>query len=626
MLIQNENGGLFFAILPCGNVRAPWQQAFRDTMKARNFTIRFMYGVEKSSYVYIVFGLCAEQRLNISSAGVGKALGKVFTKRHEKSSFISIVCLSSVNCNGGETWLALAIAHVACSRCAFRGGIGEFDTTKGDVGDSRVAFAVDYIRATSFPHALCGSLTGIVPEDAAARHDQITAELRAKNLPLPWGKSKTKWSAKLKTANVVSALFQASQKILDLLLRELAAYATTQHARLIMSTVEDKDTSGICLHAVFKFQTPIEPTKKFLAGCIEITKRLTMCTALSLAPLELVEGNLFACAAKASLDSDPSPIRDEMWAKYFPFPEPKQSPHKPHPPPPRQQPPPKPCSMEPLPPPPQMVPVKRGPAPQDPRLMSGGPSAKKAKVAQKEEEVVQARPMTRYLESQISEVVFEHGPGTEGYDQDADQLIKYVHEWFFEILDIEPESVPVHKDGIARVTLSNSTLFCLQLLADNMRRCGKAIYHASLSFKLAVTKMRNTIAEIHDDFNQAHEICRGLEPVINAFRFTAVDTSKDFEGIGAKHAPESCCVFVPLELPKPLLPEAIANMNEFNLVKRIYMDMQRAHDKLYEMRPNDGLLLVDWDKICRNVGELKDILHEGPSAARRCWISCAWRA
>lgn len=210
MVGQNENGGLFYAILPCGNVNAPWQQAFRSTMSARNFTVWFMYGVQKSSYVYVVFGLCAEKRLNISSAGVGKALGKIFTKKCEKTSFISIVCLSSVNCVGGETWLALALAHIACKRCACIGDLSEFDQAKGDIGSAHAAFAVDYIRATSFPLALCGSLNGLTPADAAERKEWITAALRAKNLPLPWGNPTDAWCPQRKRASVVSVLFQVS--------------------------------------------------------------------------------------------------------------------------------------------------------------------------------------------------------------------------------------------------------------------------------------------------------------------------------------------------------------------------------------------------------------------------------
>lgn len=206
---QNENGALFYTVLPVGNiVGGDWQEKFRDTMLRLNFTLMFMYGVKKSSYVYIVFGVYAKGRFNVSAAGVGKALGRIFTKNHDKSTFTVITCLGSVNCKGGEAWLALAIAHVASLRCTCAGPLHEFNHDKGDIGDQQAAYTVDLIRASSFPYALCGSLSGLLPEDATKRKESVTAKLVSKGLPLPWGYAEDVWTPKQKWTAVVSLLFQ----------------------------------------------------------------------------------------------------------------------------------------------------------------------------------------------------------------------------------------------------------------------------------------------------------------------------------------------------------------------------------------------------------------------------------
>lgn len=369
----------------------------------------------------------------------------------------------------------------------------------------------------------------------------------------------------------------------------------TLQAQISVAQIQDGDTSGICLHAVFVFKTPIEPNKQFLDGCIRITKEVRKCTMMSVTPIEYrtrrdKDLNLFADAVLASFNPDPSSVRDDLFNEIHPLPFNEPNP-PPLPPPPRQPPPPAPK-----------------PAPRDPRLMNQ-PEKKKNKFCPPAQE---KRPphAKGYLLGQILEAEIQNAPGTPEYDQEVGELVKYVHDWFFNVLDFVPQEVPLFGEEVARVTLSNTLLSCMQIFADNMRRCGKSVYFASLSFKLAVTEGRNTIQDIHNDLKQAHEICRGLERFINSLRFMEEDQSEEFRGVGVKRAAEACSVFVPPEAPKPILPEMIAKMSEFNLVKRIYMDIQRAHDKLYDTCPDDGML-IDWDRVCRNVGELKDILFEG---------------
>jgi hypothetical protein len=175
-----------------------------------NFLVRFMYSVQKCSYVYVVFGVCATDRVDISGAGLGKTLGKVFTKNGDRNTFVSIVCLSSANCRGGEVWPALAIAHIASLRCSNIANLGKFGKQSGDVGDSRAAYTVDYMRASSFPYVLCGSLSGLQHGEMLKRKEEITAELSSKGLPQPWGCPEDAWCLKRKLTSVVSVLFQVS--------------------------------------------------------------------------------------------------------------------------------------------------------------------------------------------------------------------------------------------------------------------------------------------------------------------------------------------------------------------------------------------------------------------------------
>ena len=390
---------------------------------------------------------------------------------------------------------------------------------------------------------------------------------------------------------------------------EIRALAKKMDARLWLSSNEDNDTIGVLTHALLRFPGHINPRDTLQPQLIALTHKVTKCTLMSLTPVEDVPNNLFADAILAVLDPEPSPIRDDLWRTVCPYECNKKmvaSSEK---------------KKKPVPPAPRLV--VTAPIPKLKKRLPDAPPAvvvkkvvvKKARVLEtpppplpEEQEEEQEDDSTAllasgYLMGQLLEAQFDSAPGTHGYKLEIEVLVLRIPDWIFQVKEADHEHVGLRGSGAARAVMRQSMLSCLKILADAMYYCSKALFYASLSFVAGVSKGHNTVQAIHDDLYRAHEHCRGVEPVINSLRFIE---SGVFEDVGVKRVvSDSTTEAKLLELPKP-----VASMNTFNLLKRIYAEMLRAHGKLNDMWPDDGLV-VDWDGHCRAVGELKDILFEG---------------
>jgi hypothetical protein len=382
---------------------------------------------------------------------------------------------------------------------------------------------------------------------------------------------------------------------------EIRALAKKMDARLWLSSNEDNDTIGVLTHALLRFPGHINPRDTLQPQLIALTHKVTKCALMSLTPVEDVPNNLFADAILAVLDPEPSPIRDDLWRTVCPCECIKKtvtSGEK---------------KRKPVPPAPR--PVVAAPIPKSKKRLPDAPPAvvvakKKVRVSeqeQEEEDDSTALLASGYLMGQLLEAEFDSAPGTHGYKLEIEVLVLRIPDWIFQVKEADHEHVGLRGDGAARAVMRQSMLSCLKILADAMYYCSKALFYASLSFVEGVSKGHNTVQAMHDDLYRAHEHCRGVEPVINSFRFIESGVFEDV-GVKKKGVSDSTTTEAPpklLELPKP-----VASMNTFNLLKRIYAEMLRAHGKLNDMWPDDGLV-VDWDGHCRAVGELKDILFEG---------------
>jgi len=395
---------------------------------------------------------------------------------------------------------------------------------------------------------------------------------------------------------------------------EIRALAKKMDARLWLSNNEDNDTIGVLTHALLRFPGHINPRDTLQPQLIALTHKVTKCTLMSLTPVEDVPNNLFADAILAVLDPEPSPIRDDLWRTVCPYECNKKkmaaSSEK---------------KKKPVPPAPR--PVVTAPIPKLKKRLPDAPPAvvvkkvvvKKARIVletpppplpeeqeEEQEDDSTALLASGYLMGQLLEAEFDSAPGTHGYKLEIEVLVLRIPDWIFQVKEADHEHVGLRGSGAARAVMRQSMLSCLKILADAMYYCSKALFYASLSFVAGVSKGHNTVQAIHDDLYRAHEHCRGVEPVINSLRFIESGVFEDV-GVKRRYTSDSTTEAPPklLELPKP-----VASMNTFNLLKRIYAEMLRAHGKLNDMWPDDGLV-VDWDGHCRAVGELKDILFEG---------------
>lgn len=425
---------------------------------------------------------------------------------------------------------------------------------------------------------------------------------------------------------------QANSASKDGLLHHLHTLSKKMHAKFWTSINKDTITIGICVHALFRFPDPMDPNKSLKDELITIARIVSKCTLMSWAPVENVKGNLFADAILASLEPECSSYRDGLWDAIYPPPATPSS--RPLPPRPTQPP-----SRGSLPPPlplprPTQQPTepqpvkraqgrlknlpKRPPTPPRPPTKRSLPEPPQDQPPCKKPSSASASPepeelASGYLLTQLLEAEFD-AKGTDEFRAQYEGLVKLIPRWVLDIIEAERDEVVVLDNGPAAATLSHSMLTCLQILAHALHKAGRSLYFASLNYANAVGKGLNTIKAIHDELHIAHEHCRGMEPIINSFRFIETGDTKEFQSIGLRRAAQSCSECAPPKPPKTELPKVISCMNEFNLVKRIYMEIQRASDVMRRMEPKDGLV-VDWDGLCRAVGELKDILYEG---TQRC--------
>lgn len=370
------------------------------------------------------------------------------------------------------------------------------------------------------------------------------------------------------------------------------------------------------VHVLLQFPKRIQ-----LYGCENLNKRLHQlaldvgcCAIICLMPVEFRSDNLLALAILAMQDGRSSGPRDKLWfmlRSNDSQPEVRACTSLPEPPKPRGR------SRTPAPRSRAATPAPRSrtPAPRSraatPQVTSPPPSEK-----------YYAPPATGKLLESVSslwrqERMQDYPPGSLVFEDLFTDVVLFVPEWVFSILDYEAEPpFKVEKD-LASTIFGSSVIRCLKILAKAMHVCGKLLYKASHEVVLILRDALDPLDRLSQQLDQALQACKGIMPVLEAFRHMKASPSSSGH-IGGKPETSSPGPIVPLRA----VPRVIQWIPEDNPIKFIYGNMFMASTKLSEMCPDDNVYIC-WDRINRQAWELQQSLFEAHRQCRLFMEYCA---
>lgn len=382
------------------------------------------------------------------------------------------------------------------------------------------------------------------------------------------------------------------------------------------------------VHVLLQF-----PAKVRLFGRNNLNERLQnlaievqQCSVMSVMPVDFRPDNLLALAVLSSFDDKSSPTRDQLWktlCKGDAEPEPEVAGTSSLPPPPPARAPPS-VSYK-------MEEIVRGRS--SSRAASPAPRARSRTPAPRSRAATPAIPDARaqsyyapaaggrLLESIAGlwrlNTMQDFAPGTQVFKDLFDDVILFVPEWVFNILDYDMDPPFKVENNLASTIYGSSVIRCLKIMAKAMHVCGKLLYRASHEIVLILRDALDPLERLSQHLHKAIQASQGILPVLEAFRHMKADQSAVGK-IGAK--PETAG-------PGPIVslravPSVIVCMPIENPIKAIYWQMFMASTRLLEMCPDDDVYIC-WDRIARKVWEMQQHLQEGHKRCLELMSYCA---
>ena len=406
----------------------------------------------------------------------------------------------------------------------------------------------------------------------------------------------------------VGCVRQCREHVVGVLKEAVHSLARLMEAKVWFSEARDRVSVGMCLHAFFSLRNEglIVMNTTFLANLLKISRDISSCSMLSLAPVDMqAPGNTMAEAILAIMDPFASSQRDALWRDMHPptlpgLPLPPSTPSDP-----RLRAPKPPLSRS----------RQTTPAPSRSRQTTPAPSRSRqtTPAPSRGASPVGGELASGHLLSLLLEADFVMVPGTEEFDEEVQKMFLYIPEWIFGVLEAPEIPVMRHGQHIARSVLTDGMMRCLQLYANSMRTIAKAVYFASKAIADAIVHGHDTMQGVMDDIHCAAEQCRGLVPTIRAFCSIHVGEHEDFKGIGVKRSAGASKGQGPPKVPRIDMPSIVSNMPAANAVKQVYARLWQAHDVMWEMQPEDGFE-TDWDRICDGMARLLTVLRKAKAS------------
>ena len=613
-----------------------WADALKRVLRDHQFEVDFMYGATDGQGARVVFSVVHPKNPRISPHGIASLIQRVFNYG-EVRGFVPML-----NVDEPSVFIA-CIAQIARYRVSTnprKDAFNPYDPTLGDVGCKLAETIVEWTRYTAC-HLQIDSLQAEL-ENADLR-DQVRAYnlkiCQIHGIPFHYDRESTKvWNSKNKTASCVSAIFQASPAIscrdgaaddfwqaktnlrnkgdrntaLGLLLEAMKNLHQSYCGVAVQCTVKSAVNYPTALvHVLMQFPKRIQ-----LYGAENLNKRLQhiasnigCCSILSLMPVEFQPDNLLALAVLAMHDGKSSPARDKVWLALrnnapativkattsLPAPTRGRSET------PRESGPESPSGCK--------TPRARSRTPA-PRSRAATPSRYYAPPAK-----------GKLLESVASLWRNEHTqdfiPGSVRFEDLFADVVLFVPEWVFSILDYAVEPPFLDEKDLASTIFGSSVIRCLKILAKAMHVCGKLLYRASHEVVLILRDALDPVERLCEHLGKALQACQGIMPVLEAFRHMKASSTPAGQ-IGGM--PETAGPG-PTILPRTV-PRVIQWLPEDNPVKFIYGKMLMASIKMSEMRPDDDVYIC-WDRITRKAWELHQSLTEAHLQARLFQEYCA---
>ena len=359
------------------------------------------------------------------------------------------------------------------------------------------------------------------------------------------------------------------------------------------------------LHILLQFPRKVQ---MFGAGHLnqrlqEISISVRCSSVMSLMPVDFRADNLLALAVLASFDDKSSSKRDQTWqfmckgvntkpceflgAASLPVPGPAR-PTVP--------------MVSPLPYQQDDAPRGRTPARVE-RSRSRTPAPRPRSTPRAAPEDVFPLAVDRLLESVgdlwRSPYMQEFAPGTLAFKDQFRNLELFMPEWIFKVLEYDAKPLYTDKRGTAPTIFGTSVIRCLKVFAKAIKVCALALFRASKAVVFLLRDALDPLPQLLEHLHEASEACKGILPVVQAFRHMKPVPWVD--NIGAK--PDTDERIMPLQT----MPMVFQGMSDDNRVKNMYRFMWLASARLEEAYPDDDVY-ISWDRIARNVGELQQYL------------------
>ena len=408
---------------------------------------------------------------------------------------------------------------------------------------------------------------------------------------------------------------------------------------------EDTESRLICVHTLIRF---VRPVKMYGVNSLyEALQRISMMTKystqLSIAPVDLCNlsapNNTLAHAILAGFVENPSAVRDSLWREWnTPLRTPLPMSFLPSPPDvvvvqhvTRPSTPFKPMSSLAAPFVPVMylaAPPKSDiawagvnpdhsfaplPGPSISRAATPGPSIPRAATPRPflpPRDIV-FQPASDQLLALLQKALFSDAdfcPGTEDADAKFQDMLLAPPQWLYTAEDAQLFTISVDGPKLVRNTLKNSMLRCLKMLSEPMIQVGEAVYDASLSMVEALRDGKDTFSDITRMFVRAHDNTMGILPVIKALSSVEMESEHEVFEIGMKRPLDTAQIAG--KNHRKALSSLFAAMSDDDKIRKIYVDLLLANEKLYAMEPDEGFHW-NWAQIVCHVEELKDILSAG---------------
>lgn len=367
--------------------------------------------------------------------------------------------------------------------------------------------------------------------------------------------------------------------------------------RVVVSDPNCKYPTAL-LHALFQFR---EKVQMFGAGHLnqrlqDISMRARYSSVMSLMPVDFRPDNLLALAVLASFDDKSSPERDHTWlafckGAYEPKQEVTATTTLPTPPPPRP-------SI------PMMVISQYEPKPSM-RARSRTPP----RTARPTPDIMADLPPAtgRLLES-VADLwraswMQDFPPGSKIFKDQFRPLELLEPEWICNVLEYDADPLYQDRRGMASMIFGSSVIRCLKIFAKAMQACAASLNRASKAVVCILQDALDPLSQLVQDLFEASEACKGIIPVVEAFRHMKAGPS--FHNIGAK--PDTIPEAIHPIMPIRVMPTVFQSMSEDNRIKNMYRFMFMASTRLEETYPDDDVYIC-WDRIARNLGELQQYL------------------